>query len=184
MPRRPETQERTGREAHLQSALERFERPLVRFAQRLVGDGEAARDIAQDCFLRLCQQQTPPEGAHLAGWLFTVCRNRSVDHLRKNGRIAPMNGTALLDLETNASDAKTPARLAADGDERARVLAWVAELPPRKQELLRLKFQDGLSYREIAEITGLSVSNVGFTLHTALKTLRARAGRPTERTST
>ena len=72
MPRRPEAQERTGREARIRSALERFERPLVRFAHRLVGDGDIARDIAQDCFLRLCQQTTPPDGDRLAPWLFTV----------------------------------------------------------------------------------------------------------------
>jgi len=42
--------------------------------------------------------------------------------------------------------------------------------------VLRLKFQEGLSYREIAAITDVSVSNVGFLLHTALKTLRGRLG--------
>ncbi len=177
MPKGPEAVTQGGREARIRSALARYERPLVRFARRLVGDQEAARDIAQDCFLRLCQQATQPEDGHLAPWLFTVCRRRAIDHLRKNGRMPNLNGTAFLELAPEAVEAPSPAHAAAEGDEAARIQAFVAELAPRQQELLRLKFQDGLSYREIAEITELSVSNVGFILHTALKALRVRAAR-------
>ena len=43
-----------------------------------------------------------------------------------------------------------------------------------QQEVIRLKFQDDLSYREISRITTLSVSNVGFLIHTGIKTLRQR----------
>lgn len=181
MPDEPEVIDESGREARIRGALERYERPLVRFARRLVGDGEAARDIAQDCFLRLCQQARTPEPGRLAPWLFTVCRNRAIDHLRRTGRMPHVNGTAILDLEPDSAAGPGPARAASDADERSRILGLVAGLPARQQELLRLKFEDGLTYREIARITGLSVSNVGFTLHTALKTLRARAGRTTER---
>ena len=61
-------------------------------------------------------------------------------------------------------------------EESGRVREQIASLPDRQQEVLRLKFQEGLSYREIAAITDVSVSNVGFLLHTALKTLRGRLG--------
>jgi RNA polymerase sigma-70 factor (ECF subfamily) len=46
-------------------------------------------------------------------------------------------------------------------------------LSPNQREVIRLKFQNDLSYREIAEVTSLSVTNVGFLLHTGLKKLRA-----------
>lgn len=52
----------------------------------------------------------------------------------------------------------------------------IATLPPRQQEVLQLKFQNDFSYQEIAEITKLSVSNVGVLIHTALKTLRQKYG--------
>ena len=68
-------------------ALDSFERPLVRYARRLVGDAEAARDIAQDCFLKLCRQRQGSVEGHLREWLFTVCRYRCIDHLRKSGRM-------------------------------------------------------------------------------------------------
>ena len=58
---------------------------------------------------------------------------------------------------------------AADG-----LLTQISRLPDRQQEVLRLKFNAGLSYKEIAEVTGLTSSNVGFILHTAISKLRKR----------
>ena len=55
-----------------------------------------------------------------------------------------------------------------------RVASYLAHLPDREQEIVRLKFQEDLSYREIGEVLGLSVANVGYLLHMALKKLRAR----------
>lgn len=54
----------------------------------------------------------------------------------------------------------------------AHVLELVGELPDNQREVLRLKFQAGLSYQEISQVTTLSVSNVGYLLHTAIKRLR------------
>ena len=48
------------------------------------------------------------------------------------------------------------------------------DLSENQQEVVRLRFQGGLSYREISEMTGHTVSNVGFLLHTALKNIRER----------
>lgn len=55
----------------------------------------------------------------------------------------------------------------------SRLQQLVGELPLREREAVLLKFGGGLSYREIADVMQLSVSNVGFILHTALKTIRA-----------
>jgi RNA polymerase sigma-70 factor (ECF subfamily) len=54
------------------------------------------------------------------------------------------------------------------------LLKIVATLPPRQQEVLQLKFQNDLSYQQIAEITKTNANNVGVLIHTALKTLRRR----------
>ena len=56
------------------------------------------------------------------------------------------------------------------------LLRIVATLPPRQQEIIQLKFQNDLSYRQIAKIMQTTVNNVGVLLHTALKTLRQRYG--------
>jgi RNA polymerase sigma-70 factor (ECF subfamily) len=54
------------------------------------------------------------------------------------------------------------------------VLALIGELPDRQQEVVRLKFQGGLSYREIAEVMDTTANNVGVLLHTAVKAIRTR----------
>ncbi|MCH6551143.1 MAG: sigma-70 family RNA polymerase sigma factor, partial [Planctomycetes bacterium] len=58
-------------------------------------------------------------------------------------------------------------------------------LPKRQQEVIRLKFQAGLSYRDIGDVVGSSAGNVGVLIHTGLKALRARLQpaepRPTSR---
>ncbi len=52
------------------------------------------------------------------------------------------------------------------------VFELIQTLPEKQSELLMLKFSEGLSYREISEVTGLSSSNVGYILHHALKALK------------
>ena len=60
------------------------------------------------------------------------------------------------------------------------VLQVIESLPPNQKEVVRLKFQNDLSYKEIAEVTGLSVTNVGFLLHVALKFIRKKIQRQGE----
>ena len=55
---------------------------------------------------------------------------------------------------------------------RAMLLTLMDRLPARQQELLRLKFLNGFSYKQISRITALSVSNVGFLIHSAVTRLR------------
>jgi RNA polymerase sigma-70 factor (ECF subfamily) len=56
------------------------------------------------------------------------------------------------------------------------VLRFLERLPENQREVIRLKFQGDLSYKEISEVTGLSVSNVGFLIHTGIKRLRSMMG--------
>ncbi len=61
-------------------------------------------------------------------------------------------------------------------EDASRVLRMLDDLPPNQREVIRLKFQNGFSYKEISRISGHSVSNVGFLIHTGLKTIRGRLG--------
>ena len=80
-----------------------------------------------------------------------------------------------LDVEQAGVCEAEPATAGAVLEQRettAGVLERLATLPSNQQEIVRLKFQNGLSYREIAEVTGLSPGNVGYLLHTAISQLR------------
>jgi DNA-directed RNA polymerase specialized sigma24 family protein len=64
--------------------LQRYERPLIRYAHGYTSDLEEARDIVQDVFVKLSQCLHTLDHERLAPWLFTVCRNRALDHQRKH----------------------------------------------------------------------------------------------------
>jgi RNA polymerase sigma factor (sigma-70 family) len=166
----------------VRAAVARFEGPLVLYASRLLGDAERARDVVQDTFLRLCAQGRADVEHRLAEWLFTVCRNRATDVLRKEGRMARLSDDH---LHVYPSHDAAPAEAIEHREEAARVLALLGTLPQSQQEVIRLKFQNGFSYREISRISGHSVTNVGYLLHAGLKTIRTRlaASRPSEAAS-
>jgi RNA polymerase sigma-70 factor (ECF subfamily) len=157
--------------AWLHAAVDRFERPLTLYASRLLGDAEAARDVVQETFLRLCVQDRAALEPRLAEWLFTVCRNKALDVLRKESRMTRLSEEQVLGC---VSADPTPSEAAERRDAAARVLDLLETLPPNQQEVIRLKFQNGFSYQEISRISGHSVSNVGYLIHIGLKTLRGR----------
>ncbi len=151
------------------SALERHGAALTRYAASITGDDDSARDVVQDTFVRLCAENPVPLDGHLAAWLYTVCRHRALDMQRKLHRLVPLEAEA----EAATPDGQPSPAMALEQRETAGIaLHLLAALPPQQREVVRLKFQAGLSYAEIADVTHLSVSNVGFILHTALKALR------------
>jgi RNA polymerase sigma-70 factor (ECF subfamily) len=164
----------TDAEPHwIDAALSRFERPLLRYASRLLGDAERARDVVQDTFLRLCREDPARLNGYLAQWLFTVCRNRALDVQEKEGRLQPLDETT---LRQQPSSAPTVARVVEDREALRAVLDVLATLPPSQQEVLRLKLQENLSYQEISSVTGLTVNHVGVLMHNGLKAIRTRLG--------
>ena len=149
--------------------LLRYEGPLLRYAQRLMNCPDRARDVVQETFLRLCREPAVAREDHIAQWLFTVCRNYAIDLKRKEQRMTP---AASAELGNSPSPAPTPDAQAEQNETAGRILALVENLPENQQTVLMLKFQGALSYKEIAGVTGLSVSNVGYLIHQGLTTLR------------
>ena len=167
--------------AFVRSAVEQFQSQLLRYATRLLGDPDRAHDAVQDTFVRLLSQPPASVDGHLAEWLFTVCRNRVFDIHRKDGRMKQFDDGAV--ERVVAAEPRPGAALEAEETQQA-VLRLINRLPHNQQEVIRLKFQNGFSYKEISRITQLSVTNVGFLIHTAVKALRqeyAGAGTPNDR---
>lgn len=156
-------------EGFLERVFAEQQLPLIRYARRLLGDPERARDVVQDTFVKLMAQSQSTVDGHSVEWLFTVCRHRAMDVLRKEGRMKRFEeGQA----ERVTADEPRPGRTLEQAETHAAVLRLIDRLPPNQQEVVRLKFQNGFSYKEISRITELSVSNVGFLIHTAVARLR------------
>ena len=168
------TDTRDGRDAHARwvgDALERFEGPLTLYAARLVGDAHRARDVVQEAFLRLCREERAGVDDHLAAWLYRVTRNLAMDVRRREKHMERTNSAV---VDERGGTGQAPDAAAEAGDEHAKALRALGALPETQQEVVRLKFRHGLSYREIAEVTGLSASHVGVLIHEGMKTLRRR----------
>jgi RNA polymerase sigma factor (sigma-70 family) len=153
----------------IEAALLRHEGALLAFAQRITGDLELARDVVQETFVKLCSQERAAVEPQLAEWLYTVCRNAALDVRRKRARRPEAEEH---DMERHGDPTSATAALEVQ-DEGRRALALLARLPEKQQEVLRLRFQGGLSYKEIARVTGESMGNVGWLIHVGLKSLRS-----------
>ena len=143
-------------------ALKSHEARLLRYATWLMGDLESAREIVQETFLRLWKEKrTEAIAGYLPQWLFTVCRNLAFDTRKKEARMTPL-GDAHIGVDSRLHEKQTAGE----------IFRMLDRLPKNQREVVYLKFQCDLSYKEISEITKLSVTNVGFLMHTALRGLR------------
>jgi RNA polymerase sigma-70 factor, ECF subfamily len=152
----------------IEMMVDRYQQPLLAYACRLLaGDHAKAQDAVQETFLRLCREDRSQIESRVAAWLFSVCRSRVIDMQRAQGHA--MNS---IDQSPIADPSPDASMIAESAEQSSKLSALVQSLTPRQQEVIRLRLQADLSYREIAEITGMTVSNVGFHLHAAVRSLR------------
>lgn len=154
----------------VQSAIEAHESALIRYARSLLHDGDQARDAVQEAFIKLCRQSPEKVSGHVLPWLFLVVRNQCLNMLRKDKRMRHLNDLETLYFQDNPAESHPR-------DQRKRetitsLFELVDDLPARQRELVLLKFQQDFSYQEISDVTGLSVGNVGYILHTAIRSLK------------
>jgi RNA polymerase sigma-70 factor (ECF subfamily) len=167
----------SGDAESLGAFLGRYQQSLLRFVERLVGDYEAAQDVVQETFLQVARRPNrllEVENCH--NWLLRVARNLGVDRIRRDARAR--KHTEALKNRLGARTAESPSGALEAQEVHAAVRAAISRLSPRYREVLILKIQEEKSYREIAEITGLTVTNVGYLLHKAVKMLSSRLNDP------
>ncbi len=106
-------------------------------------------------------------------WLYRTVHNRALNHRRAANKIVPLHPPAETDTPRNPPDHADPQPLPDEEISRWEGIGLVrlslAVLDERSRELIRLKFNEGLSYKEISARTDLSVGHVGYILHHALK---------------
>jgi RNA polymerase sigma-70 factor (ECF subfamily) len=140
------------------------ESPLLRYAYGLVGQRETAEDLVQEAFLKLHAHWESV--SHPRAWLFRAIHNLALNHLRDHKRETSIDSTD--DFQSNSPDPEQAlGRLEAVGT----LQLLVAELDPDDRQLISLKYHENLKYEQISQRTGLSIGNVGYKLHHALKNL-------------
>lgn len=154
--------------------LDRFGPRTLRYLERLVGD--EAEDVHQEVWLavyrRIGQLATP---AAFVTWLFSVTRHRAVDHLRRRRRARELVDYVAAESIVHDEPAMNEVEAALRGHDRDDAMelpAAIAALPPVHREVLLLRYQEELSYEEMAAVIGCSIGTVKSRLHHAKRRLR------------
>ena len=149
-----------------------LESPLLSYTLRLVGQLAVAEDIVQEAFMRLHAQFEKVREPRR--WLYRTAHNLALNQRRQTAKIVPLE---LPPQEGTPPSTETPDPQPLPDEQIARwegiglVRLSLETLDTRSRELVRLKFTEGLSYKEIAERTGLTTGNVGYILHHAVKAI-------------
>jgi len=155
-----------------------LESPLLSYALRLLRERAPAEDVVQEAFMKLHAQFA--EVREPRRWLYRTVHNLALNQLRQSNKIVPLEQPGQGETSTRP-DLADPEPLP---DEQ--IVRWegiglvrlsLASLDERSREVVRLKFDEDLSYKEISERTGLTTSNVGYVLHHALKAIAIELAR-------
>src|SRR5437899_2840010 len=155
-----------------------LEAPLLSYAFRLVGELSVAEDMVQEAFMKLHAQFEKVREPRR--WLYRTVHNQALNHRRQADKIVPLNPREGGKAQT-ASDATDPQPLPDEQIARWEGIGLVRlgleALDERSRELVRLKFNENLSYKEISARTGLKAGHVGYLLHHALKAMAEELAR-------
>ena len=147
-----------------------LESPLLSYALRLAGDAGVAEDLVQESFMRLHAQFD--EVREPRRWLYRTVHNLALNHRRQAGKIVSLNLPGD-DGASPSNDTTDPQPLPDEQIARWEGIGLVRlsleSLDERSRELVRLKFNEEMSYKEISARTGLKIGHVGYLLHHALK---------------
>jgi len=149
-----------------------LESPLLSYALRLVGQFSVAEDMVQEAFMKLHGQFS--EVREPRRWLYRTVHNLALNHRRQTDKIVPLefNTQEGAPAATDTTDPQPlPDELIARWEGIGLLRLSLKTLDDRSRELIRLKFNEDLSYKEISTRTGLKVGHVGYLLHHALKAI-------------
>ncbi len=176
--------ERRRSEAALASAMQRrdpaaidalyleFSGTVLAYLLRTLGDRGAAEDVRQQVFTEIWEraEEYDQRRAGLLTWVLMITRSRAIDHLRRGGRQPEPQPPARVAVLADARAERVPAdeRMI----ERWRIAHMLRRIPAEEAELLRKRFYEERSQREIAEETGIPLGTVKMRMVQALERLR------------
>ena len=154
--------------------FEAHRRRAYQFAFQLTGNMDDALDVVQEAFLRLHRsRERLTDDDHVVRWLFRAIRNLAIDLLRTR------SARPECEISPDLADSRqiTPDQNAIRDQVAERLWAEIARLPITEREAVLLRDWHGMSYSEIAELTGATVTTVTWRIHEARTTLRERLRR-------
>ncbi len=156
------------------SAVSRYSRRVFTFASYLLGDPAEAEDITQEVLIKLWRSGGKIDPDRLGAWLLTVTRNACTDVLRRRRRTAEIIPIRR-EIQTptdHPSPSPSPENMAEGSQLGAKILEALNKLSEPGRSVVILREIQGLSYREISDVTEIKIDTVRVILHRARRRLR------------
>jgi RNA polymerase sigma-70 factor (ECF subfamily) len=145
---------------------------LFRFAFRLLGSSEEAKDVVQEVFIRVWNgREQMATIDNMEAWCMRITRNLSLDKLRARQRKATDSIEENFDIQ---QDTHTPYDAAENSENMQRINQLIASLPEKQRQVMHLRDIEGYSYNEICEILELDMNQVKVNLFRARNAVREK----------
>jgi RNA polymerase sigma-70 factor (ECF subfamily) len=155
----------------MEAIVAEHETALLRYATRIVNNPVTAQDVVQNVFVKLFQgwQKGTRPSSRLKAWLYRVTHNEAVDQIRRESRLRLLHEKRAAEPTLECADGHNcPVPLE---DRRQLVLSVLGTLHPGLRQVVLLRLEEGLSYKEIAQVTGRTTGSVSSALHSAVRQL-------------
>ena len=160
-----------GESEAFRELFETFRDKVYSIALRYSGDRAVAMDISQDIFVKLFSSIRDFRGdSSFETWVYRLVVNSCLDHRRKHWRLIPMAAEVLGSLRSSGDSLAEMLR----SEFSAGIRAAVDRLAPDLRIAVILRYTEGLSYAEIADVLGCSPGTVASRLNRAHKALERR----------
>ena len=163
-----EGEEEDTDEMLIRELYERYSREIFLYLYAMCSSRETAEDLTQECFVRALLS-LPKKRENLRAWLYRVARNLLIDELRRRRAENTISEAETLPLPDG-----DPQTAYLQDETRRELLRYMAELSPKKREVLVLQYYSGIPQREIAALLGVSYENVRVLAMRARKELKEK----------
>ena len=171
---------RGGDEQAFEILLTRHQDRVYTKINFIVRDSELANDLFQDTFIkvvRLLKEGKYVEEGKFLPWILRIAHNMSIDHFRRNKKMRMVRSRDEMDvfatIETGDAHIED---ILVDGQIHSDVRRLIDELPEDQREVVRMRMYDNLSFKEIAETTGVSINTALGRMRYAVINLRKIVG--------
>jgi RNA polymerase sigma-70 factor (ECF subfamily) len=158
-----------GNEGAFEDLVRKYQRPIYYLALRFAREEQAAADLGQTTFLKAFQGLQGFRGqSSFKTWLYRIAINLCKNYLRDHGK-KKEDSLGEMDPPSTAN----PLRELIEHESQALLVQAWGKLPEKQRMTVVLKVQEGMKYREIAEVMGCSVGTIKANFHHACTRLRA-----------
>ena len=171
---------RGGDEQAFEILLTRHQERVYTKINFIVRDSELANDLFQDTFIkviRLLKEGKYVEEGKFLPWILRIAHNMSIDHFRRNKKMRMVRSRDEVDVFAKIDTGEAHVEdLLVEGQIHSDVRRIIDELPEDQREVVRMRMYDNLSFKEIAETTGVSINTALGRMRYAVINLRKLVG--------